>query len=695
MSFLSPGLFAFLIPLAFLPVVIHLLNKGFPRHFEFPTVELIVQTLAQRSKIHKWRHWVLLLVRTICLLLLMLAFLLPNWRRFGADPGHQTSRRVLLVVDHSLSMEQTGDGPTSRDRAVHEGLKLIDSLSARDSVNVVLMEPTPTTCFLTFSTDHNEAKRFLSHLKPGLGRGDLNAANGLAARLLAKVDAASEVYYISDFQRKNWANANFTGLPAKAKLFFVDVAPTHNGNHAVLDARFAENQVLAGDALALEVSVGNYSPEPFEGRLTVKIDKAQSLDQQISVAAWSEAKLTVPVTAGGPGLHLCEVRLPADALEQDNRYCLTYAVQEKAEVLIVSDGPADRRSGAYFLKTALNPFENEAGSLLPRVIASSELTSSRLAGVRKMFFTQAGRLSPEACEAVGAFLFRGGGLVYFLDGPEEKQNIAALEERLGANTMPMRLARHRSATNVVAGAQQIARGDFKSRFLRLFQGSARQNLSLLEFFDYYQAGATSAGGVLLAYADETPAMAEVHHGMGTLLLLNFSASEISSNLARQRVFPAWMQDLVKALSVESPPPAGYTLGETLHTEIWRNEVSLDFHSPSGAVVTGKKELAGERCALTFTPSELGFYTIGSQRPVYAFGINPSADEADLRPIDKDVLPKEFASGHEAHFVAGGEDYDDLAKGRPLFQWFVLGALVFLMLESGFQLLIGRKKVARA
>ena len=146
-----------------------------------------------------------------------------------------------------------------------------------------------------------------------------------------------------------------------------------------------------------------------------------------------------------------------------------------------------------------------------------------------------------------------------------------------------------------------------------------------------------------------------------------------------------MQDLVKALSADEPPPAAYTIGETLHTEVWRSEMrDQDFRSPTGAPVTVRRELVGERYSVAFTPDELGFYTLGSPRPLYAFGINASPDEADLRPIDKNVLPRDFAGEHEAHFVGGAEDFDELAKGRPLFHWFILGAVALLLLESGFQ-----------
>jgi hypothetical protein len=152
-----------------------------------------------------------------------------------------------------------------------------------------------------------------------------------------------------------------------------------------------------------------------------------------------------------------------------------------------------------------------------------------------------------------------------------------------------------------------------------------------------------------------------------------------------------MQDLVKALSADEPSPSACTIGETVHTEVWRSEMrDQGFVSPSGAPVTVRRELAGERYSVTFTPDQLGFYTLGSPRPLYAFGINTSPDEADLRPIDKDVLPRDFAARHEAHFVGGAEDFEELAKGKPLFHWFILGAVAFLLLESGLQLLLGKK-----
>src|SRR5579859_3535171 len=100
MSFLSPELLGVLLPLAGLPLLVHLLNRGFPGFFKFPSIELIKVTMARRSRVHKWRHWILLLLRTACLLALLLAFLQPVLKRFGSNPADHAGRQVLIVFDH-------------------------------------------------------------------------------------------------------------------------------------------------------------------------------------------------------------------------------------------------------------------------------------------------------------------------------------------------------------------------------------------------------------------------------------------------------------------------------------------------------------------------------------------------------------------------------------------------------------------
>ncbi len=690
MSFLNASLLPALIALLGLPLLIHLLNLRFPKLFEFSAVRHLRQTMAQRSRIYRWRHLILLILRTAFVLALLLAFLRPLLPRFGAGANKTAARAVIIVIDHSLSMEHKSGGVTARQRAQAEASKILDTLGPDDSVNVLQAGIIPLMCFVDLSKNQAEARHYVDALKPGLSRVDISQANAAAARLLGRDTSRPEIYYISDFQRKSWSDVDFTPLPPATRIFFVDVGGQNRGNHAILGATLSQNQILAGDTVTLDVDIGNYQDQPLHDNVKVQIDGRSTFEKEVSVAPWSAAKVTLPVPAGAPGLHQCEITLPPDDLPQDDKFCLTIPVLEKEGVLIVSDAPDPGHDAVLYLKTALNPYDNLGGSILPQQIHASELDAGQLAGVRKLFFTRSGKLSDAACKLVSDFVFHGGGLVYFLDGDHDSENLAALERAMSA-PLPLKLGSKRIAQNV-ATAQQIIRGDFtKSRFLRLFRGAQRQDLALLEFYDITDASATGAGQVLLTYADETPAMASLNHGLGTMLLMNFSVSEFSSNLARQRIFPAWMQEIVKNLSNDEAIPASTVIGEGVNDEIWKREFQkAPLLRPSGGAMPIKTEAMGERLAISFIPDELGFYTMRSDKLLHAYAINASPDESDLRPIDRNLLPDQLGEkGQHGYFVEGRQEFEEAVKGKPIFQWFIYLGLALLIGEQAVQFLARR------
>ena len=686
MQFLNPGLWLALAPLVAAPVIIHLLNKRFPQRFLFPTVEHLARSAAERSRIHRWRHRILAVVRTLLLLLLLLAFLQPVLRRFDAAGAGPQKRRVLLLIDHSLSMEYQEAGVTARRRAVIEAEKILDTLGAEDEVNVVAVGAAPTACFVGFTANLPEARRFLRALPAAATRADYSAANLAVARLLTKGTAPGEVYYLSDFQRRNWAQVDFQPLAGRARLFFVDVGAAAPANRGILGVALGQARALAGDQMPIEVTVGNFSAEPFSGNVTVGVDKRQRVEQPVVVAPWSSARVTVPVSAGSPGLHLCDISLPPDNLAADDSWVIVLPVAEKEEILTVSAQSDPARPPVRFLHAALNPFPGQAGSLLPRHVEAGALDPAALAGASKVFLTGCGPIEPAACEALAAFLFRGGGVVWFLDHEADADNLRRLQSALGSTRLPLEAGPLRQSANVGAGARQIASGEFDSPLLRLFRGTLRQDLGLLEIHDFHAASATGSGHVLPRFDDETPAMAAVEHGLGTLVLMNFSVNELSSNLARQRIFPAWVQEIVKRLDTTEPPPPAFTVGGTVQGEVWRADLRQQpLTSPSGRVLDVHQEPQGARALISFPAEELGFYTLTDGRIKNAYAVNPDPEESDLRVVDRAHLPTQLAAGQEAGFLGSQTDYEELARGRPIAHWFLLAAAAVLLLELCLQL----------
>src|SRR3954453_7750041 len=81
-----------------IPLAIHLLTRKTRRQMDLPTVRFVQRTLAQQSNLFKWRHLILLLLRTLAVLALALAFTRPTLPSALTLPANERAG-VVLVLD--------------------------------------------------------------------------------------------------------------------------------------------------------------------------------------------------------------------------------------------------------------------------------------------------------------------------------------------------------------------------------------------------------------------------------------------------------------------------------------------------------------------------------------------------------------------------------------------------------------------
>ncbi len=265
------------------------------------------------------------------------------------------------------------------------------------------------------------------------------------------------------------------------------------------------------------------------------------------------------------------------------------------------------------------------------------------------------------------------------------KNLLALDSAAGRPIVPFQLAGKLTTENFGGEPQKIAKGNFNSRFLRLFRGENRQALRLLDFYAVQRALPTGEGEIALTFADGTPALGISEIGIGTAVFVNFTPAELSSNLARQRLFPAWMQEITKNLTPQSTPDATRDVGATLITTVWRRDFkNHEFTGPDGTAIIAKAVGDGEQVTASFAANRPGIYQLEqSNAPIWNEAVNANADEeSDLRSIDSAELTSraESVPDGEGHFVKGADDYREVTEGKPVLHCFLIALAVFLLIE---------------
>lgn len=689
MTFLQSGLLATLAPLVLLPLVIHLLNRRTPVKIMFPDIERIRRSLAGRSNVAKWRHLLMMLLRTLAIALLLLAFLRPVLPRLGSEQSAASKgggRKVLLIADRSLSMEhRAGTQVAASKRLLIEAGKILATLKPADKVNALTVSLQPEALLPEFTSSHDQVQIGLSALPPSQERADFAKALALAGTMLGEQARGAEVYILSDFQRSSWADVIFESMPEGVRIFFVDTSAGDRDrpNTAILRATTTASVVTAKDLVRLEITAANYSPTAVTLPLEAVVDGRLATPGEIKIAPWSIAHTSLELTAPMPGVHGVEVRSPDDALPADNHRWVKLEVREQEEILVLSDGD-DVESGARFVLAALDPYDGKGGPFKVRSVKTGDVTPQQIGSVSRIVLTGVSRLSTETLQRLDSFVQNGGGLLWFLNGSSDGDHLERFNKLAGGSFVPFQLSGRLSTENFGGAPQKVARGNFTSRFLRLFRGGARQSLALLEFYALQRALPTGHGSVLLSFSDGMPALGSAEAGLGTALFCNFAPSELASNLARQRLFPAWMQDLVKALKPENIPDVSAETGGMVSAELWLNELEKSpIRAPDQSAVVVRTAVNGERVTANFSAPVAGLYTQGSPGALqWAGAVNVPEEEADLRGIDPAEVRRrsETGAGKSGEFIGGAQDYDELTTGRPVFHWFLLMAALLFTLE---------------
>src|SRR5438093_8910065 len=207
-AFTNPWMLAALAAVG-LPILIHYLTRARPRRIIFPPFKFLVEACAGQQAVHRLRTIVLLTLRTLAVLALVLLFARPFLKPSGLANTADAGRRVVLILDVSLSMRAVQRGVPLFARAQAEAADVLRGLDSGSEAAVILVGATPRPLLPALSRNIPALHEELLKTTATHELGDPAAALALAQKLLG---GSGSIYVFSDFQQSNWSAAQ--ELPA-------------------------------------------------------------------------------------------------------------------------------------------------------------------------------------------------------------------------------------------------------------------------------------------------------------------------------------------------------------------------------------------------------------------------------------------------------------------------------------------------
>jgi len=606
-----------------LPVLIHLVQRQQTQGVKFPSLMFLSRIEWRQKQRLQIRHWLLLLLRCLLLLLVVLAFARPFFSGAGALAALDLERSdSIIVIDRSYSMRIADHWRQARDFALQQ----VDAKRPQDRIGVVMFDLEAEVAS-DLSDNADNLRRVIDRQTPGLKGTRLRGAIEQAARLLAGSNAQHRrILLVSDFQAGARRAGELPLIDQDIELIAHSLRLADSAN-ATISAFAITAPEDANDEFTLDVELTNHSAQAMTQRLGLSLNGRIVAERELSLAPGAVTTTGFAGLSPGAGLVRGILSLGDDGLALDNRAYFTWSRQQQIPVLIVDDGGARANRGVY-LENALRLSRRPAVRVERR--PWSALQPAQLSRWAVIIVNDASLPGEAMIAALQNFVDAGGGLLVAL-GEATQAGWPAVADALLPGIPGRRVDAGPGARFRIAGFD--AGGD---------SGDA-VNLAPASVFSYRELRPGANDRVLASFDDGGAALVERLGGKGKALVLATTLDPRWNDLALQPVFLPFAHATLRYLAGYDAYPRQFEVGDIVYVMRYAralagadaiiaaaDDASLTIETPSGS------ELRLERDADLLPIDEAGFYQVHRATPAgvevtLAANIDPT--EANPEPLD--------------------------------------------------------------
>jgi hypothetical protein len=751
MTFVNSGLL-YLLPLAALPIVLHLLTLFRLRTVELSTYRFLFDSYLQQRRRMKLLEALLAMLRTLFLLGLILVLARPmvrHWNNlFLTGSG---GREIILLIDCSASMDAETVGVSAFKRAKAAAQAVVKRLETDDRVTLVRVGARSEELFSRFSSDAAGITDKIEALQTTPARANFFAAFMQLFGPEATPHSRPIVYLFTDCQASGWTEARNQGLervvPSGTRVVMVNVGSSQGvPNQAVLGNAPRQQQSVVGLPLRLTARVANYSGQPAEVMLKTFIDEQEINRQRLALKPNEVVPKHILYTPIREGIHRGRFTISgntSDRFPADDSFLFAITAVPRVKVLLVNGSPsADPETDeALYLRAVASLFDDEsdgrkskpegkqtaalrdiARSLDLREIQEPGVTAETLKDASVVVLANCGALNAQQFGWLRDFVAAGGGLLVF---PGDKVNPTIYNTQFfpipggaGEFLTPIQLGAVQGDPARLETFDRLTNLDFSHPALAVFDEPGRkvpyfQKVLFYKRFPLNLADQKAKAWPLAEFASGGLALAESQYGDGLVVVAAFPLNRQWSNLPTEngKEFVPLVLRLISRVQHRADLEARSAVLPGDMVEIsaagsWGGAVCTvtDPAQPKGSAFAVALERSGSRLVGAFEQTNRrGFYTIEA-RPEQVesgkaaqrvFAVNQAPEESDFRTLNekqfKEILPVSKLAYVDA--TAEAQQVRGIAEDLEEPIWRPLIYLVFVIIGVEFLLatLRGRKR----
>jgi hypothetical protein len=676
------------------PFIVHWLTKPRPTRVPLSTVRFVREVVQQRRARNRLRDLLILLLRAaaIALLAAVMARPLIGSRAPAAIGDTQTQTVRVVLLDVSQSMAATSQGIQTFQRARPIAAKQV-GYSANAQANLILSAAAPQPIFDRPSTNFSTLVDEVAKAKPLPQRLQVQASLNVAAEMLANAGgdkARRELIVISDFQRSNWAAADFSVLPTETVIQLESVAPAETPANLAILRVGSQGRIERGRTFRLEIEVGNYSPSPRP--VTVEVVLGESLFRASGqCSAGGRSILVTEATLPSEGWHVGEARFAGveDGLSSDNSRPVVLQVHPQPNYMLLTRQSAQMRpSSSYYLERAISPASADEGRATEKIVRvdPSRATREAITEADLLLLDHPGKLSEETLQLLAALLRRGRGLLYVTAEPIDATNLKLLANGAGTSLqMPVEFAP--TTTGQVRKNLFLANVRQRQVPFTVFGDEAAAMFSSVRFSGGLSSRRVEGAlldDVLATYNDQSACLVVTACGAGTLAVLNAELN--SSNLPSSPAFVPMIGELTGHLLGRDRSQESVPSGEPVAVYLPNSAspvTGLRIIPPASSTLESGSlgELHEENVGVMWQAAEAGppgvYEVKRANQTLFALASAIPADEADLATLASDVMTDRLSGVRDVKYRSALRDDE---PRDDLWSWLAVACLSCVLVE---------------